>query len=204
MSEVGVDAAPIKEITARADVGFGTFYNYFATKDQLANEVLDCLIHDYGRRNIIATKGLRSQDPAMVMPISIRLVIREAARSPMWQWWAMRPDLLVDRMREGFAEFGLRDMRDALERGIFNIAEEDQPAVWALAVWMMVGGIHDMVSGRLAPEKDGLIVEAIMRVMGMSPENAHRAATTPLPKYAAAKIDWTFQLEQGEREDGAD
>ena len=32
MAEIGVDAAKIKDITDRADVGLGTFYNYFETK----------------------------------------------------------------------------------------------------------------------------------------------------------------------------
>lgn len=194
MSEAGVDGAKIKDITDRADVGFGTFYTFFASKDELANQVLDCLIDDFGRRNILATRGLRQKDPALVMPVSMRLVMREAASTPMWQWWALRPDLLVNRMRDGFGPFGKRDILDAIERGIFCIAAEDIDAAWALANWMMVGGIHDIVVGLRARDSDIFVVDAIVRMMGVEPEVARRVSRTALPKYSAPDIDWTFKL----------
>lgn len=195
MSEVGIDAAKIKDITDLADVGFGTFYNYFRDKDDLAGQVLDCLIDDYGRRNVGATKGLRRKDPALVMPISIRLVIREAAQDSMWQWWAMRPDLLVDRMRKGFAPFALRDMKDVIDRGLVQLQPEDVEPAWALGSWVMVGGIHDIVVGQRPIESESFVVESIMRMWGFSAEEAERISCTDLPSYAEPSIDWAFELD---------
>jgi len=197
MSEGGIDAAKIKDITDRADVGFGTFYNYFDSKDQLASQVLDCLINDFGRRNVMATKGLRKRDPALVMPVSIRLVLREVITAPLWQWWALRPDLLVDRMRRGFGPFGLRDMRDAARLGIFKLKEEDLSLAWDLSVWMMVAGIHDVVVGQREPECVDYVTNSIMRVMGVEPEVAAQLCNTPLPEYSPPMIDWTFALDEG-------
>ena len=194
MAEVGVDAAKIKDITDRADVGFGTFYNYFQSKDELANQVLDCIIHDYGRRNIVATQHFRQEDPALIMPISMRLVMREAARTRIWQWWALRPDLLVDRMREGFGSFAKRDMLDAIKNGVIKLAVKDIDPTWALAVWMMVGGIHDIVVALRPPDNDVFVADAIARVMGAEPELARRISTAPLPKYTTQRIDWSFEL----------
>jgi len=194
MAEVGVDDAKIKDITDTADVGFGTFYNYFETKDELANQVMDCIINDYGRRNVIATQGLRRRDPRVVMPVSMRLVMREATRTPMWQWWAMRPDILVDRMRDGFGPFGKRDMVDAIDRGIFDVAPEQIDGAWALACWMMVGGIHDIVIGQRPLESDIFVVDSIMRMMGVEIDVAAKISSTKLPKYTEPDIDWTFEL----------
>ncbi|NOX52484.1 MAG: TetR/AcrR family transcriptional regulator, partial [Gammaproteobacteria bacterium] len=136
MSQSGVDAAKIQDVTEYADVGFGTFYNYFKSKDDLASQVLDCVIDDFGRRNVEATREIRASNPALVMPISIRLVMREAMRSPMWQWWALRPDLLVDRMTKGFGPFGLRDLEDGITRKILKISREDVEASWTLLMWV--------------------------------------------------------------------
>jgi AcrR family transcriptional regulator len=194
IAESGVADAKIKDITDRADVGFGTFYNYFADKDALASQVLDCVINDYGRRNVIATQGLRRKEPALVMPVSMRLVMREAAQTPMWQWWALRPDLLVDRMRDGFGPFGKRDMRDAIERGIFHLRPEDVDSAWALAAWMMVGGIHDIVVGDRPLESDMFVIESIMRMMGLDLERAQQVSSSKLPAYSKTEIDWTFEL----------
>lgn len=192
MSDGGVDAAKIKDITDRADVGFGTFYNYFESKDQLASQVLDCLIDDFGRRNIAATRGLARKDPALVMPVSTRLVLRTVMASPLWQWWAMRPDLLVDRLREGFGPFAMRDMQEAARRGIFQLDEENIPDAWALAVWMMVAGVHNVAVGNRPPEIETFVTESIMRLMGMAPADARRVANTRLPPYPAPAIDWSF------------
>lgn len=195
MSECGVDAAKIKDITDRADLGFGTFYNYFESKDQLASQVLDCLIHDFGRRNISATRGLGRKDPSLIMPVSIRLVLREVMGLTLWQWWAMRPDLLVDRMREGFGPFGMRDMREAARKGIFQIEEANISNVWGLAVWVMVAGIHDVAIGRQSAQYEAFVAETVMRMMGVSPVDARRIANTRLPTYPPPSIDWDFRLE---------
>lgn len=195
MSDGGVDAAKIKDITDQADVGFGTFYNYFESKDQLASQVLDCLIDDFGRRNIAATRGLARKDPALVMPVSIRLVLRTVMASPLWQWWAMRPDLLVDRMREGFGPFAMRDMREAVRHGIFQLEEENISDAWSLAVWMMVAGVHDVAVGNRSPDIETFVTESVMRLMGVAPADARRLANTRLPPYPAPAIDWSFSRE---------
>ena len=91
MTEFGVDDAKIKDITDRADLGFGTFYNYFQTKDEIAGQVLDCIIDDLARRNRLATSSIKSDDHVKVA-VSMRIVMREATSAPMWRWWALRPD----------------------------------------------------------------------------------------------------------------
>ncbi|WP_313805906.1 helix-turn-helix domain-containing protein [Sphingobium sp.] len=195
MSEQGIDASKIKDITDLADVGFGTFYNYFESKDQLASMVLDCLINDFGRRSVEATRGLGRRDPALVIPVSIRLMLTTVIADPLWQWWALRPDLLLDRMRKGFGPFGMRDMREAVRRGICQLSEDQIPLTWDLAVWVMVGGIHDVVVGDRPPGTEKEIAAAIMRLMGVEPERALQISSTKLPAYPAPDIDWMFTLE---------
>lgn len=194
MAEVGVDQAKINDITAAADLGFGTFYNYFPTKDMLACEVLDCMIHDCGVRNERATRRLADTDPAAVMPTSVRLVIREAAATPIWRWWALRPDILVDRVRGGFAEFAKRDMRRGIDQGFLQLSPDELDQAWALACWMIVGGIHDIVVGDRSMAGDAFVSAAIVRAWGYDPQTAQRVSTLPLPPYGLAEIDWTFRL----------
>ena len=200
MSEHGIDASKIQDITDLADVGFGTFYNYFHDKNQLAAEVLDCLINDFGRRNVLATSGMGQRDPATIMPVSIRLILREVMSMPIWQWWALRPDLLVDRMREGFGPFGIRDIQRAVEEGIFHLAPEEISSAWAISIWTMVAGIHDVVVGDSPPDSERFVTELIMRQMGMDIESAKRVSSTSLPPYPPSTIDWTFMLHAEEQD----
>lgn len=196
MTLCGIDNIKIKDITDKADIGFGTFYNYFDNKDELANQVLDCIINDFGRRNLLATKSLSKKDAPLRMPISIRLVLRAAMEAPMWKWWALRPDMLVERMTKGFGPFGMRDIRQAVTRGIFTIEEQDIPAIWKLSVWVMVAGLHNAITSENSAKNETLVVETIMRMMGMSPQEASQASNTDLPDYPSSIIDWNFSLDQ--------
>ncbi len=108
MSEQGVDVTTIQEITARADVGFGTFYSYFESKDDIAAKVLDCVIHTLGLRNRRANEVAGITDPVAVISNSVRLTAHEMRTDPMWRWWLMRTDLMVQRMNAGFGVFGHR------------------------------------------------------------------------------------------------
>ena len=97
----GVDATTIQAITEAADIGFGTFYNYYPTKEALAEDVLDCLIHNLGMRNDLVTEALGETDPVRIVANSVRFVMRETIANPVYHWWFDHLDLLVDRMRVG-------------------------------------------------------------------------------------------------------
>ncbi len=197
-SKRGLDATTVQEITDRADVGLGTFYNYFASKEEIATRVLDCVIHDVARRNDIATAPFRESNPVYVQPTAIRLTLREAVTNPIWQWWIRHPDLLADRMREGFRRYGVRDMGDSQGKGAYNLNQEDFDLVWVIHCWIIVGGLRDILVLQHPIEREAYIVELIMRVMGVPSDIAREAAYIPLPPYPPADIDFAFRLDEEE------
>ncbi len=194
MCEVGVDSAKIKDITDRADIGFGTFYLYFPTKDDLARDVLDCVINDLGRRCDLATRQLRSKDIALVMPVSMRLVMQYWMRAPLWRWWALRPDLLVDRVRDGFRPFAVRDICAAAKAGVFDVDTDKIDQIWSLVVWMLVGALHDVVVTDRSSLIATQVVTSAMRMMGVPPREAERISGSALPKFPPPSIDWNYKL----------
>src|SRR6516225_8787809 len=48
MARKGVGATSIQEITDAADVGFGSFYNHFASKEAIAEAVMEEAIESFG------------------------------------------------------------------------------------------------------------------------------------------------------------
>lgn len=194
MNDNGVDSARIADITDHADIGFGTFYNYFPDKDALARELLDCLIHDLGERIRTVAQPLRKTDMLLAMGISNRLVLNTAMSDPIWRWWGLKPDLLFDRMSKGVGPYALEDVRIAIENGGSQLQENEAEAAWSLAVWIMVGGIHDLISGTRPPESAAFIAHSCMRVLGATHEDATRVTSTDLPKIRSSTIDWSFQL----------
>src|SRR3954463_15668552 len=61
LTEKGIDAATMLEIAERADVGAGTVYSYFKSKDELAIAVLEDIMQDLALRIQKATKTF--EDP---------------------------------------------------------------------------------------------------------------------------------------------
>ena len=195
MSSKGIELSTLKEITEEADIGFGTIYNYFVDKDEIAAQVLDCIINDMGRRNDIATTELKKTSPVLVISTSQRLVVREALNAPMWRWWVQRPDLLVDRMRLGFGPFGMRDLRLVVEGGVYLIIGDNLDAAWNMLMWTLVGGMRDVVMGHYPAKYKNLMIESNLRVLGVPLDEAKAIANVPLPKYPEANIDFSFLLQ---------
>src|SRR5271166_3263238 len=68
------DRASIQEITEAADIGFGSFYNHFESKDQLFETASSEVLERWGRMMDRASAGIT--DPAEVFSISLRLSAR--------------------------------------------------------------------------------------------------------------------------------
>lgn len=190
MSTRGVDATTIAEIADQADVAFGTFYNYFKTKDEIAARVIDCVIKDLGQRNDGATRKLKEANPAAVQAISIRITIQEMLTNPMWKWWLKRPEFLVERMIINFYDYGTRDLKLAIEANRYDIKKTDVDAVWSQQMWMLVGGVKSLLDGQTAGLTEKNLIEAIMRAMGLPASRARELATLPLPKISPANIEF--------------
>ena len=201
MSQKGVDSTTIQEITEAADVGFGTFYNYFSTKDEIAIRVLDCIVNTLGQRNDLANKAARVRDPALIVANSVRFVAREMMQNPISQWWLKRPDLMVERMRVGFRPFGIRDMKQAVEGGDYHIARDDQETAWSFLNWLLVGNIKDIVDGHRPSTSERAMCESVLRVMGVELKAARSLSNRDLPEFPPLEIDFSFELGASEDED---
>lgn len=192
MSTAGVDATTIQQITDAADIGFGTFYNYFDGKDDLAVDVLDCMIHNIGERNDLITQQLGETDPVRIVANSVRFVIRCMVEDPVFHWWVARLDVLVDRMRLGFGPFGLRDIDRAVAHGSYRIIEGDRALAWSQLNWLMAAGGRDILRGEHDASAERAVVEGILRVMGVDHAHAAAATSTDLPPSPGLPIDFSY------------
>jgi AcrR family transcriptional regulator len=195
MSTAGVDATTIQQITDAADIGFGTFYNYFDGKDDLAQDVLDCMIHNIGERNDLITQQLGEHDPVRIVANSVRFVIRCMVEDPVFHWWVAHMDLLVDRMRIGFGPFGLRDIDHAIDVGAYRIIADDRALAWSQLNWLMAAGGRDILRGMHPPTDERAIVEGILRVMGVDHTHATHACGTELPPSPDLPIDFSYDID---------
>jgi AcrR family transcriptional regulator len=192
MSKDGVDETTIAEISELSDVAFGTFYNYFKSKDEIAACVLDCVIKDLGGRLAEATEHLRATDPAAAQAISMRIVLREMLTSPMWRSWLKKTDLLVERMNVGFYDYAERNTMLAIQAGDYDLDEKDVDTVLSQHTWMMVGGVKSILDKQTTGINEKKVVEGVLCSKGLPRKRARELTVLPLPKIPPHQIDFSY------------
>jgi AcrR family transcriptional regulator len=177
---------PVLEITKAADVGMGSFYNHFDSKEQLFEAAIADVLDAHGAMLERLTESI--DDPAETFATSFRLTGRLFRRRPQESevLLANGPALLsADR---GLAPRALRDIKAGVDAGRFRV---DDPE---LALAMAGGALLGL--GKLLrdnPDRDDAfaadtVTESVLRLLGLSPEEAHEVCQRPLPDDAFAEI----------------
>jgi AcrR family transcriptional regulator len=176
---------PVLEITKVADVGMGSFYNHFDSKEQLFEAAIADVLDAHGAMLDRLTESI--DDPAETFATSFRLTGRFFRRRPQESevLLANGPALLsADR---GLAPRALRDIKGAVDAGRFKV---DDPE---LALAMAGGALLGL--GKLLrdnPDRDDAyaadtVTESVLRLLGLSAEEARAVCQRPLPDDAFAE-----------------
>lgn len=182
MTEKGVDGATMLEIAERADVGAGTVYNYFKSKDDLAIAVLETLMHDLALRIKQATKGF--DDPAEVYAFGLRAVLETATSDERWRQLLNRSEVIADTIFRVMGPFATRDLRLAIDAGRFRL--DDPALVWRLATHAIIGVSLAVTTGTLPSDTLDETVVILLCMTGMGVEGARELAGRPRPRIANA------------------
>ena len=171
----------IQEITETADVGFGSFYNHFETKNELFEAAIDEVLEEHGALFDAVTAGM--EDPAEVFAASVRLTARLPKTHPQVAKIMHRVGLRYMEAPNGLAPRALRDLTAARSAGRFQI---DDPAVaLACTAGAMLGVVHlgtiNSKPSAIDRASDELAVN-LLRMFGLPPDEAREIATRKLPK----------------------
>lgn len=161
MSEKGIDASTMLEIAEQADVGAGTVYNYFKSKEDLAISVLEELMHDLGVK--IDRVGNSFEDKAQVYAFGIRTVIDTATGDVRWQQLLYRSEVIANAMFRQMGPFAIRDLETATKAGRFNV--DDAELTWKMATHAIVGVALAVTTGELP---QSVVDETVVRLLCMT------------------------------------
>lgn len=181
ISSKGIDAATIQEIAGEADVGLGTIYNYFDSKDELVVAMMNQVMDHMAQRIQMVTDTF--DDPARVFAYGVRTVMDAATTDPRWRWLIMRPEVMAVAMFRCFAPYAVRDIEIAVKAGRYHV--EDAELTWQQAAWAIVGVSIAVREERLSSDKLTNAVVNLLRMVGVDPEEALKIAQAenpPLPK----------------------
>lgn len=176
----GRSAVSIQEITEAADVGFGTFYNHFETKEQLFDEAVQSTLQLYGglRDEIVA----RYDDPAEVFAVSFRMTGRLQRQVPEMVRVILNSGTSVLLRDEGLRPRARRDIIAAQEAGRFEPMDPDLALMCAGGALL---GLLQLLDAR--PEVDDAELSdtmtfQVLRMFGMNKRAAEKLSSAPLPE----------------------
>jgi AcrR family transcriptional regulator len=173
----GVDSTAIAEITEQADVGFGSFYNHFAGKEEIVEVVLDESLESQAR--IVDGLTANLEDPAEVVAVAHRYFIAAAKSDPTLGWLLVRLDTSHRVMTRALGSRARRDLKRGIASGRFKVADADVAFIDSAGALLLV--MRAVLDGELGPDADRHHAEGLLRILGLSPKEAAEVAARPMP-----------------------
>jgi AcrR family transcriptional regulator len=176
----GRTSVPILEITQAADVGMGSFYNHFETKEQLFEAAVEAVMDGYGQLLDDLTEGI--EDPVEVFACSFRLTGRLQRREPELSRVFLTNVLRLLGAANGLAPRARRDIKAAMDAGRFSIEDLDVAVTLAAGTLIALGQLLLDHPERDAEETTDKVTEDLLRLFGVRPAAARRICSLPLPE----------------------
>lgn len=173
----GVEGTRINEITDAADVGFGSFYNHFDSKDAIVEAVLAEAVAAQGAALDAMTEAL--EDPAEVVSVAHRYFVNLARTDPDWAWLLVRLDVSHNILLDALGPLARRDLARGIRTGRFRVADK-RTALFA-AGGALLAVMRAVLDGQGRRESDRYHAEGILRLFGLSRREAARVAARPMP-----------------------
>lgn len=190
MSQKGIDDATMSEIADIADVGAGTVYNYFSSKDELAICVLEQVMNRLAQR--IETVTDTFTDPGEVYAFGIRNVMKAATTDHRWRSLLRRSEVIAGAMYRIMGPYAIRDIRNAVAAGRYRV--ENPELAWRLATHAIVGFSLAVCDRGIDPDKMDEAVVNLLGMVGVDREQAWEIARRCCPELP--EEDRSFRRDQ--------
>jgi AcrR family transcriptional regulator len=171
--------APVLEITQAADVGMGSFYNHFDSKESLFAAAVNDILDELGA--LLDKLTVEGEDPAATFARSFRLVGRLFTQRPEMSRVLLNTGLTLIFADRGLAPRALRDITVAARAGRFTVDDPELALSAAAGALMGVGQLLQNDPGRDGGEIADRATRDVLVMLGLPPDEAEDICAQPLP-----------------------
>ncbi|HWF30017.1 MAG TPA: TetR/AcrR family transcriptional regulator, partial [Mycobacterium sp.] len=171
---------PVLEITQAADVGMGSFYNHFDSKEQLFEAAVADVLDVHGAMLDRITASIA--DPAETFATSFRLTGRLFRRRPQESEILLANGPALLSSERGLAPRALRDIKAGVEAGRFQIDDPELGLAMAGGALLGLGKLLRDDPDRDDARAADTVTENVLRLFGLSADEAHAVCQRPLPE----------------------
>lgn len=172
-------SVPVLEITQAADVGMGSFYNHFDSKEQLFEAAVTDVLDTHGA--VLDQLTADIDDPAAVFACSFRLTGRFFRERPQESQILLANWGALMTAETGLAPRALRDIKAAVAAGRFTVDDPDLALAVAAGSLLGLGQLLRSQPQRDAGAATDAIAESVLQLFGMSAAEARAVCALPLP-----------------------
>ena len=171
--------APVLEITQAADVGMGSFYNHFESKEQLFDAAVAEVLDAHGALLDELTSSI--DDPAETFACSYRSTGRMFRRRPQESQILLATGMTLLASQKGLAPRALRDIQEAKRAGRFTVDDPELALAMAGGALLGLGNLLRNQPDRDDASATDAMTEDILRLFGVPAEEAREICSRPLP-----------------------
>jgi AcrR family transcriptional regulator len=171
----------VLDITQAADVGMGSFYNHFDSKEQLFHAAVTEVFDAHGA---LLDRLPELDDPAETFARSVRLTGRLFRRRPQESRVLLNVGLGPILSDRGLAPRALRDIIAANRAGRFRVADPQLALAMATGALMALGQLLQDQPERDDAQASDQMTEDLLRLFGIPAKQAHEICCRPLPDIA--------------------
>lgn len=172
-------SVPVLEITQAADVGMGSFYNHFDSKEELFAAALNEVLDAHGALLDQVTESL--DDPAEKFACCFRLTGRLFRRRAQESRVLLANGVLLTSSDRGLAPRALRDINAAVHANRFRLDDPTLAVAIAGGALLGLGQLLAAEPGRDDAAAADRVAEDLLRLFGMNADEARDICQRPLP-----------------------
>jgi len=192
LAEKGMKSVTINDITEAADVGSGSFYNHFESKEVIFAALVEWVFEEFADTLERLASGL--SDPAEVVAVCVRHTLMHARREPVWAQLLIREGFSVHALNWGLGQRLLRDSQSGISAKRFVVSDH------FLCLISVTGIIFAAIAAELhfsasvtpalqrqkapGPREQNFAERAaavVLQALGLKRAEAERIAQLPLP-----------------------
>ncbi len=178
IAERGFEGLVIQDITQRADVGYGSFYNHFASKEAIVDATIEAA--QLRTKHMYEHLAGRTAGRVEAFATDLRMWFHVSTADPLWGWFMIRTVLSAKEFRSGVADLLKRAIHAGVEEGAFK--HGDLEMAHEIVAGLLLLGTLKLVSAEVPEDYADKIVGAALKTLGVSDQKVEEAMEQPLPE----------------------
>ena len=169
----GINDTTVNDITERADVAYGTFYNYFTSIEELAPQVIRQKVREH--LDEVHAKLAGQKDIVVMVAISVRELAKKVLSDRTMHWLSERPVIMVDELMRSLHDDADAQHSTGLEAGKFSLpCSREQMHLFSS--WGFTGMLQDGLQNRPVPDDlADAMARIYLRVLGVKDSDVAKA-----------------------------